>query len=70
MTERFSPEDEVPRSGIYKVVHHPGHTEDHEVTCIGGRKFPPCILAEKMIHSQGQQSCCQEQNIPPCLGHS
>jgi hypothetical protein len=42
MPQRFSPGDEVPRSGIYKVVHNPGHTEDHEVTCVGGKKFPPC----------------------------
>src|ERR1700738_1595673 len=30
------------RSGIYTVTHDPGHAREHEVTCIKGRKFPPC----------------------------
>ncbi len=38
----YKPGDDVPKSGIYKVIHDPKHTADHEVTCIYGRKFPPC----------------------------
>jgi hypothetical protein len=38
----FKPGDEVPHSGIYKVIHDPEHTESHEVTCVFGKPFPPC----------------------------
>lgn len=38
----YKPGDKVPRSGIYKVVHDTTHHEDHEVTCIFDKKFPPC----------------------------
>lgn len=38
----FKPGDEVPRSGIYKVVHDKKHTAEHEVTCVYGKRFPPC----------------------------
>ena len=38
----FKPGDLVPTSGIYKVVHDPAHAEAHDVTCIYGKKFPPC----------------------------
>ena len=40
--EVFKPGDMVPNSGIYRVIHDPEHTEEHEVTCIYGKKFPPC----------------------------
>jgi hypothetical protein len=32
----------VPYSGIYDVIHHDGHAQKHQVTCIAGRRFPPC----------------------------
>ncbi len=38
----FKPGQECQASGIYKVIHDPAHTENHEVTCIYGKKFPPC----------------------------
>jgi hypothetical protein len=38
----FKPGDEVPTSGIYKVIHDPAHAEQHEVTVVFGKKFPPC----------------------------
>ena len=38
----FKPGQKVPRSGIYKVVHDTVHSEKHEVTCVYGKKFPPC----------------------------
>jgi hypothetical protein len=34
--------EKAPHSGIYTVTHDPGHPREHEVTCIKGRKFPPC----------------------------
>ena len=33
--------DEVPTSGIYVVVHDTKHSEQHEVTCVKGERFPP-----------------------------
>jgi hypothetical protein len=38
----FKPGDKVERSGIYEVTHDPGHAQRHEVTCVYGKKFPPC----------------------------
>jgi hypothetical protein len=40
--DTFKPGDEVPNSGIYKVIHDPAHAREHEVTCVYGKKFPPC----------------------------
>jgi len=42
MATEYKPGDEVPASGIYRVTHDPRHTEEHEVTCIKGKVFPPC----------------------------
>ncbi len=39
---QYKPGDEVPRSGIYKVIHDRRHTQEHEVTVIKGKRFPPC----------------------------
>jgi YjzC-like protein len=38
----FRPGETVPSSGIYTVIHDIQHTLTHEVTCIKGKKFPPC----------------------------
>lgn len=38
----FKPGDKVLRSGIYQVTHDPSHAENHEVTCVFGKTFPPC----------------------------
>ena len=35
----------VPESGIYDVIHceqHKPHDRKHQVTCIEGKRFPPC----------------------------
>lgn len=40
--EIFKPGDSVPNSGIYRVIHDPAHAEEHEVTCVYGKRFPPC----------------------------
>lgn len=40
--DTFKPGETVPHSGIYKVTHDTKHTAEHEVTCIYGKKFPPC----------------------------
>ena len=38
---QFRPGDAVPHSGIYRVVHDPIHAQEHEVTCLFGKRFPP-----------------------------
>lgn len=40
--EEFKPGDTVERSGIYRVVHDKNHTQPHDVTCVYGKRFPPC----------------------------
>jgi hypothetical protein len=38
----YKPGDSVEASGIYRVIHDPKHTAEHEVTVVHGKKFPPC----------------------------
>jgi hypothetical protein len=40
--EVFKPHQSVPVSGIYTVIHDPVHAQQHDVTCIEGKPFPPC----------------------------
>ncbi len=42
MTKIYKPGDEVESSGIYTVTHDRNHAQEHEVTCIKGKHFPPC----------------------------
>ncbi|HTW83950.1 MAG TPA: hypothetical protein VMD91_07785 [Candidatus Sulfotelmatobacter sp.] len=42
MGKVFKPGDKVEASGIYKVTHDPAHTQEHDVTVIYDKKFPPC----------------------------
>jgi hypothetical protein len=34
--------EKITKSGIYSVLHKGGHAEAQEVTCVAGKKFPPC----------------------------
>jgi hypothetical protein len=38
----YKPGDTVESSGIYEVTHDTTHAQRHEVTCVYGKKFPPC----------------------------
>jgi hypothetical protein len=40
--DEFKPGESVPHSGIYLVIHDPAHSAPHEVTCVFGKRFPPC----------------------------
>jgi len=40
--ERFHPGTTIPSSGIYSAVHTGHPKDDHDVTCLRGRKFPAC----------------------------
>lgn len=42
MADEYKPGDEVPKSGIYRVTHDTSHAQPHEVTCVYGKRFPPC----------------------------
>lgn len=42
MAEEYKPGEEVPASGIYRVMHDRNHVQEHEVTCVKGNRFPPC----------------------------
>jgi hypothetical protein len=42
MSDLCQPGDKVPKSGIYAVLHDDDHDDTHEVTCIAGKRFPPC----------------------------
>jgi hypothetical protein len=60
----YKPGDVVPKSGIYRVTHDPKHAAAHEVTCIEGRRFPPCkgcdhpqfVLMKGAVHINDQRS--------------
>lgn len=38
----YKPGDTCEASGIYKVTHDQKHAEEHEVTVVYGKTFPPC----------------------------
>ena len=38
----YKPGDVVPKSGIYRFVHDPGHAEPEEINAIQGELFPTC----------------------------
>lgn len=40
--DEFRARDTCLKSGIYKVIHDPAHTPEHEVTCVKGKRFPRC----------------------------
>jgi len=42
MALEHKPGEKVPESGIYRVTHDPKHLQEHEVTVIAGKPFPPC----------------------------
>jgi hypothetical protein len=42
MANAFRAGDKIRKSGIYSVVHEGKHGEAQEVTCVAGKKFPPC----------------------------
>ena len=60
----YKPGDVVPESGIYRVTHDPKHAAAHQVTCIEGKKFPPCkgcdhprfVLVKAAVHVNTQRS--------------
>lgn len=57
--DTFKPGDIVPHSGIYRVLHDTHHRSEHEVTCVYGKKFPPC-----------NHCGCGRAGILPTLAHT
>jgi hypothetical protein len=61
----FKPGETVPHSGIYRVIHDPQHSQEHEVTCVYGKPFPPCnhcghhvrfVLVRAAHHIESQEN--------------
>jgi hypothetical protein len=42
VAEEYHSRDECRQSGVYRAVHEPQHTPDHDVTVLFGRIFPRC----------------------------
>ena len=42
MAGSFKPGDKITKSGIYAVAHERAHSDAQEVTCVAGKRFPPC----------------------------
>ncbi len=65
MADTFKPGDKVERSGIYRVVHDQYHAQEHELTCVFGKHFPPCnhcghnvrfVLVRAAIHIDSDEN--------------
>jgi hypothetical protein len=41
-TREYKPGDAVEHTGVYRVVHADSHAQEHEVTVLYGKRFPPC----------------------------
>jgi hypothetical protein len=61
----YKPGNIIPESGVYAVTHEGDHHQPHDVTCIAGRKFPPCntcgshplfVLRVAAIHVEDHRS--------------
>jgi len=52
----FKPGDAVPASGIYDVIHDKldgqEHAEQHQITAIAGKTFPPCRGCQAWVRFQ------------------
>jgi hypothetical protein len=44
----FKPGENVPKSGLYVVV-HANHRADHEATLFQGEQFPACTHCEEAV---------------------
>ena len=40
----------VPATGVYNVIHHPGHRPNHPVMLKAGDTFPPCRRCEHAVY--------------------
>jgi hypothetical protein len=41
--------DEIPKSGVYRVL-HAGHRVSHEALLLAGEKFPRCSQCQSDVH--------------------
>jgi hypothetical protein len=44
----FKPSEQVPISGVYRVLHN-GHRHDHEATLLQGEVFPLCVICHNAV---------------------
>jgi hypothetical protein len=38
----YGPGQTCPESGVYRVAHDRAHKQQHEITMVKGKTFPPC----------------------------
>ena len=68
---QFRPGDAVPHSGIYRVAHDPTHAQEHEVTCLFGKRFPPCRGCDQprfVLHLRCQIPAVERRPAPDLRG--
>ena len=61
-TGKFITEESIPESGIYRVIHSKSHRLPHEVTLIGGERFPRCGGCDDAVEFELMQAA-------PYIGH-
>jgi hypothetical protein len=55
MAQEFKPGEEVPSSGVYRVLHN-GHRDHHEATLREGELFPNCTVCDDQVRFELVQS--------------
>lgn len=48
MAAEFKPGEQVPSSGVYRVLHQ-GHRDEHEATLREGEQFPTCTVCAQDV---------------------
>jgi hypothetical protein len=55
MAAEFKPGEQVPSSGVYRVLHQ-GHRDEHEATLREGEQFPTCTVCAQDVRFRLVQS--------------
>jgi hypothetical protein len=55
MAQEFKPGENVPSSGVYRVLHK-GHRNGHDATLREGEQFPTCAVCEREVRFRLVQS--------------
>jgi YjzC-like protein len=55
MAQEFRPGEQVPSSGVYRVLHN-GHRDEHDATLREGELFPTCTVCSHEVRFRLLQS--------------
>jgi hypothetical protein len=55
MAQEFKAGDQVPSSGVYRVLHK-GHRDEHDATLREGEQFPVCTVCKQEVRFRLVQS--------------